>query len=92
MEIRLFRPGALSGMNSHKLIKKFIHDRVEFLDALASLDFKLSVSESFTFFTASASTGLSELFFLEKMSIAPLKCRKTYILFSLSQRGNLAIC
>ena len=30
MEIGLFRPGALSGMNSHKLIKKFIHDRVEF--------------------------------------------------------------
>ena len=29
---------------------------------VASLDFKLSVSESFTFFTASASTGLSELF------------------------------
>ena len=27
-----------------------------FLDALASLDFKLSVSESFTFFTANAST------------------------------------
>ena len=35
-----------------------------FLDALASLDFKLSVSESFTFFIASASTGLSELFLL----------------------------
>ena len=33
-----------------------------FLDALASLDLKLSVSES-PFFTASASTGLSELFF-----------------------------
>ena len=33
-----------------------------FLDALASLDFKLSVSERFTVFTASASTGLSELF------------------------------
>ena len=33
-----------------------------FLDALASLDFKLSVTEWFTFFTASASTGLSELF------------------------------
>ena len=31
-----------------------------FLDALASLDFKLSVSH--LFFTASASTGLSELF------------------------------
>ena len=34
---------------------------VSFLDALASLDFKLSLSQSFTFFTASASTGLSEL-------------------------------
>ena len=32
-----------------------------FLDALASLDFKLSLSGS-PFFTASASTGLSELF------------------------------
>ena len=35
-----------------------------FLDALASLDFKLWVSHSFIFFTASASTGLSELFFV----------------------------
>ena len=33
-----------------------------FLDALASLDSKLSVSQSVTF-SASASTGLSELFF-----------------------------
>ena len=33
-----------------------------FLDALASLDFKLSLSQRFTFFIASASTGLSELF------------------------------
>ena len=33
-----------------------------FLDALASLDFKLSLSQRFTFFTASASTGLSDLF------------------------------
>ena len=33
-----------------------------FLDALASLDFKLSVRRSLMFFTASASTGLSELF------------------------------
>ena len=35
----------------------------DFLDALASLDFKLSVSESVSnspFFTASASTGLSD--------------------------------
>ena len=38
---------------------------IAFLDVLASLDFKLSVSESFTFFTASASTGLSELFLLK---------------------------
>ena len=35
-----------------------------FLDALASLDFKLLLSQRFTFFTASASTGLSELFFV----------------------------
>ena len=37
---------------------------MEFLDALASLDFKLSVSQSviYRFSTASASTGLSELF------------------------------
>ena len=36
-----------------------------FLDALASLDFKLSVSQSLSdspFFTASASTGLSDYF------------------------------
>ena len=32
-----------------------------FLDALASLDFKLSLSDS-PFFTASASTGPSDLF------------------------------
>ena len=35
---------------------------IPFLDALASLDFKLWVSQSFIFFIASASTGLSELF------------------------------
>ena len=35
---------------------------VVFLDALASLDFKLSVAQSLMFFTASASTGLSDLF------------------------------
>ena len=35
-----------------------------FLDALASLDFKLSVSQWVTFFTASACTGLSELFWI----------------------------
>ena len=39
--------------------------RSSFLDALASLDFKLSLSQRFTFFTASASTGLSELFVFE---------------------------
>ena len=33
-----------------------------FLDALASLDFKLSVAQSVIFFTASAFTGLSDLF------------------------------
>ena len=40
----------------------------DFLDALASLDFKLSVTESVSdspFFTASASTGLSELFIMD---------------------------
>ena len=40
----------------------YILRKWSFLDALASLDFKLSVSEWFTVFTASASTGLSELF------------------------------
>ena len=35
---------------------------LSFLDALASLDLKLSVSES-RFFTASASTGLSDYLF-----------------------------
>ena len=40
------------------------YGKPRFLDALASLDFKLSVSEWFTFFTASASTGLSELFLI----------------------------
>ena len=39
-----------------------------FLDALASLEFKLWVSQSFTFFTASASTGLSELFIFLRLS------------------------
>ena len=39
---------------------------VGFLDALASLDLKLSVSGWGMFFTASASTGLSELLFLEQ--------------------------
>ena len=35
-----------------------------FLDALASLDFKLSVTESVSdVFTASASTGLSDFFY-----------------------------
>ena len=36
-----------------------------FLDALTSFDFKLSVSQSVTyrFFTASASTGLSDFFY-----------------------------
>ena len=39
------------------------HSAVVFLDALASLDFKLSVSECVIhLFSASASTGLSELF------------------------------
>ena len=41
-------------------------EKNEFLDALASLDSKLSVSESVIAwcFSASASTGLSELFFI----------------------------
>ena len=38
-----------------------VHERAGFLDALASLDSKLSVSQKFMF-SASASTGLSELF------------------------------
>ena len=40
-----------------------------FLDALASLDFKLSVSESFTFFTTSASTGLSDYFITDDVQL-----------------------
>ena len=38
-----------------------------FLDALASLDLKLSVSES-PFFTVSASMGLSDYFFFKSSS------------------------
>ena len=41
-----------------------------FLDALASLDLKLSVSESvIDVFTASASTGLSDLFLTKTVEI-----------------------
>ena len=35
---------------------------IEYLRCASSLDFKLSLSESVTFFTASASTGLSDYF------------------------------
>ena len=41
-----------------------VQDLFLFLDALASLDFKLSVTESVSdVFTASASTGLSDFFY-----------------------------
>ena len=40
-----------------------------FLDALASLDFKLSVAQRY-FFTASASTGLSDLFCLFQENVS----------------------
>ena len=39
-----------------------IFSKNQFLDALASLDFKVSLSQRFTFFTASVSTGLSDFF------------------------------
>ena len=57
-----------------------------FLDALASLDFKLSVSESFTFFTASASTGLSELFYLVSLCLFAFvsPCLHVFVFWSLS--------
>ena len=42
--------------------KKHFYKDFYFLDALASLDFRLSVSQWLIFFTASASTGLSDLF------------------------------
>ena len=45
------------------LLSIFFNEKIliqVFLDALASLDFKLSLSDS-PFFTASASTGLSDL-------------------------------
>ena len=45
--------------NSGRVIKLF-------LDALASLDPKLSLSEKVTFFTASASTGLSDYFLVKR--------------------------
>ena len=48
--------------DSHKKYGNLVGPVWDFLDALASLDFKLSLSQSFTFFIASASTGLSELF------------------------------
>ena len=49
--------------------------RITFLDALASLDFKLSVSQSviYRFSTASTSTGLSELFSLDFIGLGIFK-------------------
>ena len=52
-------------MARHKQTHGLHTIQTKFLDALASLDFKLSVSQSLSdspFFTASASTGLSDYF------------------------------
>ena len=53
-----------------------------FLDALASLDLKLSLSQSFTFFTASASTGLSDFFYFFFVQ----KTRDIGVEFGISQK------
>ena len=50
-------------MHLLKMWQKFGQGPPPSLDALESLDFKLSVAQSVIFFTASASTGLSDLFF-----------------------------
>ena len=63
-----YLPGTLYVHNVCYHCTIFFPHRSAFLDALASLDFKLSVSESVSnicfsdYFTASASTGLLELF------------------------------
>ena len=54
-----------------------------FLDVLASLDFKFWVSQSFIFFTSSASTGLSELFFYFSIRLIGI-----YVGFMLIESGH----
>ena len=71
-----------------------------FLDALASLDFKLSVSQSlsdspFSSIKASASTGLSELFYMNlvgRHKDAPIECSFGLHILSVKWRGITRQC
>ena len=70
-----------------------------FLDALASLDFKLSVSQSlsdspFSSIKASASTGLSELFYMNlvgRHKDAPIECSFAHFVCKM-ERHYQAMC
>ena len=68
-------------MARHKQTHGLHTTQTKFLDALASLDFKLSVSQSlsdspFSSIKASASTGLSELSLRQSVSDSPFSSIK----------------